>query len=167
MLLPLSAGPGTREIVAGLKQAAELAVVEPGAAGITVTMKDTKGTPEGARAAAEEAIAGGAEIILGPLFAREVAAVAPVARRTHVPVVALSSDRGVAGNGHPYRDGTGIRRFNGAVNPHLLYFTSGRKYSMVWRRPSSSVTFGSHPSSFLAFVISGLRCLGSSSGSSS
>ena len=43
--------------------------------------KDTKGTPEGARAAAESAVHEGAELILGPLFAQEVEAVAPVARQ--------------------------------------------------------------------------------------
>ena len=39
-----------------------------------------------------------------------------------------------------------------------------RKYSMVKRRPSSKPTFGSHPSSDFALVISGRRCRGSSCG---
>ena len=43
--------------------------------------KDTKGSPEGARLAAESAIHEGAELIIGPLFAQEVEAAAPVARK--------------------------------------------------------------------------------------
>jgi ABC-type branched-subunit amino acid transport system substrate-binding protein len=50
-------------------------------------------------AAAEEALKGGATLILGPVFAKSVAAVAPVARKARVPVVAFSNDRQVAGNG--------------------------------------------------------------------
>jgi ABC-type branched-subunit amino acid transport system substrate-binding protein len=53
----------------------------------------------GAAAAAEQAIAGGAELILGPLLAEDVRAVAPVVRRADVPVVAFSNDSGVAGGG--------------------------------------------------------------------
>jgi ABC-type branched-subunit amino acid transport system substrate-binding protein len=41
----------------------------------------------------------GAELIIGPLFAVEVAAAAPIARAANIPVVALSTDRSVAGNG--------------------------------------------------------------------
>ena len=66
---------------------------------LQLIVKDDKGTPEGAKAAAEEAIKGGASSILGPLFAKSVAAVAPVARQADVPVIAFSNDRQVAGNG--------------------------------------------------------------------
>jgi ABC-type branched-subunit amino acid transport system substrate-binding protein len=99
LLLPLTGSPGTTEVAKGLRQAGELALVEFDNPNILLVAKDTKGTPDGARAAAEEAVKAGAEIILGPLFAREVAAVTPVARRVNVPVVAFSSDQSVAGNG--------------------------------------------------------------------
>ena len=49
--------------------------------------------------AATRAIAEGAEIILGPLFAQSVTSVAPVAATQNVPVVAFSTDRSVAGRG--------------------------------------------------------------------
>jgi branched-chain amino acid transport system substrate-binding protein len=62
-------------------------------------VKDDKGTPEGAKAAAEDVLKRGATLILGPLFAKNVAAVTPIARKAGVPVVAFSSDREVAGNG--------------------------------------------------------------------
>ena len=41
----------------------------------------------------------GAELIIGPLFAQEVTAAAPVARQANVPMIAFSSDEKVAGNG--------------------------------------------------------------------
>src|SRR5262249_61479195 len=66
---------------------------------ITLVPKDTKGTPDGARAAAASALQDGAELIIGPLFAQEVSAVAPVAAQRNVPVIAFSSDEKVAGNG--------------------------------------------------------------------
>src|SRR5262249_58069378 len=49
--------------------------------------------------AATEAIAGGAKLILGPLFAKSVSVVAPIARQAGVGVIAFSNDRHVAGNG--------------------------------------------------------------------
>ena len=42
--------------------------------GLARVPKDTKGTPAGAQAAAQSAIQDGAELIIGPLFAQEVAA---------------------------------------------------------------------------------------------
>src|SRR5262249_2151216 len=41
----------------------------------------------------------GASLLLGPLFAKSVAALAPIARQANVPVVAFSNDRQVAGRG--------------------------------------------------------------------
>ena len=99
LLLPLTGSAGTAEVAKGLRQAGELALVEFDNPNIVMTTKDTRGTADGARLAAEEAVKGGAEIILGPVFAKEVAAVSPVARAAKVPVLAFSSDRSVAGNG--------------------------------------------------------------------
>jgi ABC-type branched-subunit amino acid transport system substrate-binding protein len=61
--------------------------------------KDTRGTPDGARAAAQSAIQDGAELIIGPLFAGEVSGAAPVARQSNIPMIAFSSDQKVAGGG--------------------------------------------------------------------
>ncbi len=99
LLLPLSGSAGTAEVAKGLRQAGELALVEFDNPNIVLSTKDTRGTAEGAKTAAEEAIKDGAEIILGPIFAKEVAAVSPVARAARVPVIAFSSDQSVAGNG--------------------------------------------------------------------
>jgi len=82
-----------------LKQAGELALFDRDSPNLQLLIKDDKGTPEGAAAAASDAIKDGAGLILGPLFAKSVAAVAPIARQANVPVVAFSNDRQVAGRG--------------------------------------------------------------------
>ena len=99
MLLPLSATGNAGQIATNFRNAAELALRDFKSAGIQVMIKDDQGTAEGARAAASEAISQGAELILGPLFARSVAAVATVARGANVPVIAFSSDTTAAAPG--------------------------------------------------------------------
>jgi ABC-type branched-subunit amino acid transport system substrate-binding protein len=99
LLAPLSSQGAPGVIARNLKQAAELALIERDTRVVELIVKDDKGTPEGAKAAAEEAIKAGATLILGPLYAKSVAAMAPVARRAGVPVVAFSTDRKVAGSG--------------------------------------------------------------------
>lgn len=99
MLLPLTGSPQTAAVAKGLQQAAELALFERNAPSLQLIIKDDKGTEEGARAAAEDAIKSGAELIIGPLFAKSVAAVAPIGRQARVPVIAFSNDTRVAGNG--------------------------------------------------------------------
>lgn len=99
MLLPLTGSPQTAAVAKGLQQAAELALFERNAPSLQLLIKDDKGTEEGARAAAADAIKGGAELIIGPLFAKSVAAVAPIGRQARVPVIAFSNDTRVAGNG--------------------------------------------------------------------
>ncbi len=96
-LVPLS-GPGAA-LGHALLQAAELAVSDSGNANLTLLPRDTQGTAAGAATAANSALAAGAEIILGPLFATSVSAVAPLAAARSVPVIAFSNDRAIAGNG--------------------------------------------------------------------
>ena len=99
LLLPISAGGSTPGIAKALKQAGELALFDFDNPNVVLVPKDTRGTPEGARLAAESAVQDGAELVIGPLFAQEVNAVAPIARQAGIPVVAFSSDENVAGNG--------------------------------------------------------------------
>jgi branched-chain amino acid transport system substrate-binding protein len=99
LLVPLSGQAGASIVGKSLRQAAELALFERDNPAVQLIVKDDKGTPEGARAAADEALKEGAGLILGPLFAKSVTAVAPTARAANVPVVAFSNDRSVAGNG--------------------------------------------------------------------
>jgi ABC-type branched-subunit amino acid transport system substrate-binding protein len=100
LLLPFSSPSAQARAVAdGLEKAAELAIFDSKNANILLMPRDEGASPERAADAARQAIAEGAEIIVGPLFAQSVLAVAPIARAQHVPVIAFSTDRSVAGNG--------------------------------------------------------------------
>jgi len=100
ILLPLtSPSAETRALADALEKAAELALFESGNGDIIIMPRDDGGSPAQAAQAASAAINDGAEIILGPLFAQAVTAVAPIARAQGVPVIAFSSDRAVGGDG--------------------------------------------------------------------
>lgn len=100
LLLPMSSPSAeVRNLADALERAAELALFDSGNKTILLMPRDDGGTSDKAAAAAAKAINDGAELIIGPLFAQSVTAVAPVARAQHVPVVAFSSDRSVGGNG--------------------------------------------------------------------
>jgi ABC-type branched-subunit amino acid transport system substrate-binding protein len=99
LLLPLTSNSGAQQVAKAMKQAGELALFDFDKANVQLIPKDTRGTPDGARLAAQDALKEGAELIVGPLFANEVSSVAPIAQAAHIPVIAFSSDRSVAGNG--------------------------------------------------------------------
>jgi ABC-type branched-subunit amino acid transport system substrate-binding protein len=80
-----------------IANAARLALADSGNAAIRLAVYDTN--EGGAAAAAAQAIASGNRLILGPLLAEQVRAVAPIARSARVPVIAYSNDVTVAGNG--------------------------------------------------------------------
>jgi hypothetical protein len=95
LLLPLSGRHA--EVGAAMLEAAQMALFDVGDEALALLPRDTQGTPEGARRAAQQLLEQGARILLGPLLATSVSAVAPAARAAHVPVVAFSTDRTVAG----------------------------------------------------------------------
>ena len=99
LILPLSATGGAGQLARDMRNAADLALREFKTAGIQILVKDDKGTPEGARAATSAAIAEGATLILGPLFAQSVTAAGAVAKASNVPVVAFSTDSAAASRG--------------------------------------------------------------------
>jgi ABC-type branched-subunit amino acid transport system substrate-binding protein len=94
VLVPLSGANAA--LGQSILNAANLALFDTGGQRIRITAYDTA---SGAAAAANEALADGNGLFLGPLLAEDVRAVAPVARRADVPVVAFSNDVGVAGEG--------------------------------------------------------------------
>ncbi len=97
LLLPLS---GPQAVIGqALSNAAQLALFEIADAKFNLIPLDTKGTAEGAAAAAQAAVAQGANIVLGPVFSFEVKAVAPVVRDQVIPMLAYTTDRAVAGGG--------------------------------------------------------------------
>ncbi len=130
LLVPLSggnAGVGT-----SIANATMLALLDTQNERVRITNYDTA---TGAAAAAQRAIAEGAQLILGPLLADDVRAVAPIARAAGVPVISFSNDTGVAGNGVylmgyaptqsiarvvDFAKGRGVTNFAGLV-PNGLY----------------------------------------------
>lgn len=97
LLLPLS-GPNAA-VGQPMLEAAQLALFDVAGEQFQLLPRDTKGTPAGAADAARQAVAEGARLILGPLFAQEVQAVKPVAAGAGVDVLAFSNDATLAGNG--------------------------------------------------------------------
>ncbi len=95
LLLPLS-GQGA-EAGRALLNAAQIAVFDFPDAHLTLMPQDTHGTPPGAAAAARQAVADGAELILGPLFAADARAAAPIAAGAGINEIAFSTDSQVAG----------------------------------------------------------------------
>lgn len=99
LILPLTA-PGNAGVAGGaLKNAAEMAIAEFNGSKVQLLVKDDRGTPDGAREAAQQVIAEGAEIIVGPLLAPSVQAVGQVARGANRSVIAFSTDATVASRG--------------------------------------------------------------------
>jgi branched-chain amino acid transport system substrate-binding protein len=99
LLLPLSAGGNAAAAALSMKNAAEMALAEFQSPNVQLLVKDDGGTAAGAQQAAQQAIAEGAEIILGPLFAHSVGAAGQVARPRGIPLIAFSTDSSVAARG--------------------------------------------------------------------
>ena len=99
LILPLTAQGNAGIAAQSMKNAADMALAEFKNPDIQLLVKDDAGTPQGAQAAAEQAIGEGAEIIIGPLFAQAVRAVGGVARQRGIPVIAFSTDASVATSG--------------------------------------------------------------------
>jgi branched-chain amino acid transport system substrate-binding protein len=99
LILPLSAQGNAGTTAQSMRNAAEMALAEFNNPDIQLLVKDDGGTAPGAQQAAEQALAEGAEIILGPLFAQSVSAAGQVARQRGVPIIAFSTDAGVAAPG--------------------------------------------------------------------
>ncbi|HEX8644765.1 MAG TPA: penicillin-binding protein activator [Allosphingosinicella sp.] len=94
ILVPLS-GPNAA-VGQSIANAANLALADSGSETIRITAYDSA---RGALVAANEALADGSGLFLGPLLAEDVRAVAPAARAAGVPVVAFSNDVSTAGDG--------------------------------------------------------------------
>ena len=99
LILPKSAGGQSATIAGQLRNAAELALKDFPGADVQILVKDDLGTTEGGQAAASQAIAEGAQLIIGPLNAVAARGVAGPARQAGVPVVTFTTDASVAARG--------------------------------------------------------------------
>ncbi len=95
LLLPLS-GPQAA-LGRALLDAAAMALFEVAGERLVLLPKDTGAGPDGARLAAEQALADGASLILGPIFRDAAAAAGLAAASRGVNLITFSTDATVAG----------------------------------------------------------------------
>ena len=93
VLSPASAG----DVAVEIRNAATLAMFNVRSDRVLLQFYDSKGTAEGARSAARTAVAEGAKVIVGPLFADEVRGVKSAS--PGIPVVSFTTDQSVLGSG--------------------------------------------------------------------
>ena len=106
LLLPYGTGDAGREQIArSLENAARLAQSELRNATVELTVYPTAGTTAGGSAAASQAVAEGAKIIVGPLFSTETAGAQGPAASSGLTVLSFSNNPSVAG-GNVYVLGT-------------------------------------------------------------
>lgn len=104
LLLPLSGDAGAAAIGVSMANAAQLAMDYIAATprlgeNITLMLRDSGTTADGAAAAAKAAIGEGARLILGPLKAEQVEAAGAVAKGAHVPLIGFSDNPNAASPG--------------------------------------------------------------------
>lgn len=97
LLLPLS-GPNA-SLGQGMLDAAQIALFDVQGGRVALLPRDTRGSPDGAVAAARDALDQGARLLIGPLTASEVEAVKPVAAERGVAVLGFTTAVNFAGNG--------------------------------------------------------------------
>lgn len=94
LLLPLS-GPNAA-LGQAMQNAAQLALFDLGDNNFQLLPRDTGNTDEGAMKAAQDAVASGAQLIIGPLFAAQIQAVRQTALAANIAVMPLSTDTSLA-----------------------------------------------------------------------
>jgi ABC-type branched-subunit amino acid transport system substrate-binding protein len=97
LVVPLT-GQGSA-IGTAMRNAAQMAYDDAQQPDVTILVEDDRGSPDGAREATERALKEGADLVLGPVFAANVQAAAGPARTAGKPVIAFSTDAGVASRG--------------------------------------------------------------------
>src|SRR3954452_11230304 len=86
LVLPLSAAGNAGVAAQSMKNAAEMALAEFQNPNIQLLIKDDGGSPQGAQQVTQQALGGGAENLLGPLFRASVPATAQLTRTRGVSV---------------------------------------------------------------------------------
>jgi ABC-type branched-subunit amino acid transport system substrate-binding protein len=99
LLVPSGSGQASDELLArSLQNAARMAISDLGGAQIDLRVYNTAGHPAQAAAMATQAVADGAQIILGPVFAQEANAAGVAVAGSGVNVLAFSNNTDIAGN---------------------------------------------------------------------
>ena len=98
LLVPYGSARGSDTTVArSLENAARLGIADLGSDAVTLTVYPTQGIAGGAQNAAAQAVAAGAQVILGPLYGDNAAAAGVAAAGSGVPVLSFSNNATVAG----------------------------------------------------------------------
>ena len=97
VLVPLTGS--SAKLGKALRNAAMMSLFDIGSQRLILQFYDTIGTAEGARKAAELAISQGAELIIGPVYAKSVRAVRPATHSADIGVITFSSDPVNLGDG--------------------------------------------------------------------
>ena len=106
LMVPLASGNDvTEQLAQNMVNAAQMAVRDLNGANIDLRVYETGGNAELAVAAANRAVADGAQIMVGPLYSASTAAVAPIAAQAGINVLSFSNTTSVAG-GNVYIMGT-------------------------------------------------------------
>ena len=99
LLVPGGSGQASDEVLAtSLENAARLAIADLGGAKIVLKVYNTAGQPAQAAAMATQAVAEGAQVILGPVFAQEANAAGVAVAASGVNVLSFSNNSDIAGN---------------------------------------------------------------------
>jgi branched-chain amino acid transport system substrate-binding protein len=99
MILPLTQNGAPSAVGVSMRNAAQLAIDDFGASYITLMIQDDRSTPDGAGQAAQAELGAGAELILGPVFANGVRSASAATKAAGRPMIAFSTDVGVAAPG--------------------------------------------------------------------
>ncbi|MDZ5646722.1 penicillin-binding protein activator [Nitrospirillum sp. BR 11828] len=106
LLLPLTGKAAS--LGEAMQQAAQMALFDTADPHFQLLIRDTRSTPEGSVAAAQEALAAGATLLIGPVYGVDAKAVTPVVGT--VPVLSFSNDATVADT-HAPAGGTWVLGF--------------------------------------------------------
>jgi len=99
LLVPAGSGQSSDEVLAkSLQNAARLAIADLGGVKIDLRVYNTAGSPAQAAAQAQKAVAEGAQVILGPVFAQEANAAGVAVAASGVNVLSFSNNTDIAGN---------------------------------------------------------------------
>lgn len=96
LLLPLTGSTVPEKIVHDIRNAALMAMLNTDRQDQVLLIRDTGGTPVGARTAAEALIREGVSMILGPLLTDSVRALQPLAVSSDIPVITFSTEANIA-----------------------------------------------------------------------
>lgn len=99
LLVPAGSGQASDALLAkSLENAARLAMADLSNVQVDLRVYETAGSPAQAAAQAQKAVAEGAQIILGPVFAQEANAAGVAAAPAGVNVLSFSNNTDIAGN---------------------------------------------------------------------